>query len=64
MYICPTCYKGYENEEVLASHFLQCWKAHNPNHESKPAPCKGNMTKREVSEDIKNFFALFNQCQK
>lgn len=64
MYICPTCNKGYENEEILASHFLQCWRDHNPNHESKPAPCKGNITKREVDDDVLNFFARFEQCRK
>ena len=63
MYICPTCHKGYENEEALTSHFLQCWKTHNPSHESKPAPSK-TTTEREVSEDVANFFAIFNQCKK
>ena len=64
MYICPTCNKGYENEEVLASHFLQCWREHNPNHKSKPAPCKGNINKREINDDVLNFFARFKKCQK
>ena len=63
MYICPTCHRSFENEEVIAKHFLQCWKARNPYHESKPAPCKV-MTEREVSEDTTNFFALFDKCKK
>lgn len=64
MYICPTCNKGYKNPEDVAKHSLQCWREHNSNHVSKPAPCKGNTTEREVDEDIGNFFASFNQCQK
>lgn len=61
MYICPTCHKGYKDEEVLASHFLQCWKEHNPNHVSKPAPCKGNITKHQINEDVSNFFTSFRK---
>lgn len=64
MYICPICNRGYKNPDDVAKHSLQCWREHNPNHQSKPAPSKGNFTEREVSEDIKNFFASFNQCQK
>jgi len=64
MYICPTCNRGFKTTEIIAKHSLQCWREHNPNHVAKPAPCKGNTTEREVSEDIKNFFTLFNQCQK
>lgn len=63
MYICPTCNRGFKNEEVIVKHSLQCWKARNPHHESKPALCKV-MTEREVSEDITNFFASFNKCKK
>ena len=63
MYICPTCNRGFKSEEIIAKHFLQCWKARNPKHESKPAPLK-IMTEREISEDITNFFASFNQCKK
>ena len=63
MYICPTCNRGFKNEEIVAKHFLQCWKTYNPHHESKSAPCK-TITEREVSEDITNFFASFNKCKK
>ena len=63
MYICPICNRGFKNEEIIAKHFLQCWKACNPNHESKLAPCEVT-TEREVSEDITNFFASFKQCKK
>jgi len=63
MYICPICNRGYKNPDDVAKHSLQCWREHNPNHESKHAPCK-TTTEREVSEDVVNFFALFNQCKK
>lgn len=63
MYICPTCRRSFKDEEIVAKHFLQCWKTYNPHHESKSAPCK-TITEREVSEDITNFFASFNKCKK
>ena len=63
MYICPTCHRGFNDEEVIAKHFLQCWHARNPNHESAPSPLK-TTTEREVSEDVINFFASFNKCKK
>ena len=60
MYICPICKEKFENESIIARHSLRCWREHNPNHVSTPAPCKGNVTEREVSEDIINFFAALN----
>ena len=64
MYICPTCNKMFEAPESVAKHSLQCWRVHNPNHKSKPAPCKGNITERQMNDDITNFFARFKVCKK
>ena len=61
MYICPTCNKGFKNAEDVAKHSLQCWREHNPNHKPKPAPCKGNVTERQINEDIQNFFISFRK---
>lgn len=57
MFICPTCRSAFATEEILTKHFLKCWREHNPNHKSKPAPCKGNTTRREMNSDVANFFA-------
>ena len=67
MYICPTCNKAYQNSEDVVKHSLSCWRAHNPNHQSKPAPCKGNITERQMNEEVANFFTSFRKdliCQK
>ena len=56
MYICPTCGNTFATEEMITRHFLKCWRKHNPNHKSKPAPCKGNTTQREMNDDVANFF--------
>ncbi len=56
MYICPTCGDTFAAEEMITKHFLKCWREHNPNHKSKPAPCKGNTTQREINDDVANFF--------
>lgn len=57
MFICPTCRSAFATEEMITKHSLQCWRKHNPNHKSKPAPCKGNITQREMNDDVANFFA-------
>lgn len=56
MYICPTCGNTFTTEEMITRHFLKCWREHNLNHKSKPAPCKGNTTQREMNDDVTNFF--------
>lgn len=61
MYICPTCNKRFKTEETITKHSLQCWREHNPNHQSKPAPCKGNITKQEINEDVAHFFSSFKK---
>jgi hypothetical protein len=61
MYICPTCCKEFEKEEVLVKHFLKCWKEKNPCHKSKSAPRSEDINTREVNEDVMNFFASFQK---
>ena len=56
MYICPTCGKQFENDEVLIKHFLKCWKEKNPNHKSKPAPRSADIDTREDNQEILDFF--------
>lgn len=66
MYICPTCKRKFEDAETIAKHSLRCWREKNPYHRSKPAPQSEDITYKNVSEDIMNFFASFEekQCQK
>ena len=59
MYICPTCSKEIESEEVLVKHFLKCWKEKNLCHQAKSAPRSEDINTREVSDDIANFFGSF-----
>lgn len=59
VYICPTCRKEF-TEEVVAKHFLACWKRHNPNHKSVPAPCSEDIVTREIPDEVSNFFAAFS----
>ena len=64
VYICPICNKSFKEQEIITKHSLQCWREHNPNHQPKPAPCKGNITKQEINKDVLNFFERFKTCQK
>ena len=59
MYICPSCNKGFHEEEVLVKHFLKCWKETHPNHQSKSAPRSEDINTREVSSEISDFFGSF-----
>lgn len=61
MYICPTCGKKVELEADMQKHYLSCWKEKNPYHPSKAAPRSEDVTAREISEDIANFFNSFNK---
>ena len=61
MYICPTCGKQYEKEEVLTKHFLKCWKEQHPYHRGKSAPRSKDINTSEVSNDILNFFNSFKE---
>ena len=60
MFICPTCGKQFETEDLLVKHFLKCWKDKNPNHKSKPAPRSEDINTREDNQEILNFFNSFN----
>ena len=61
MYICPTCNKSFEKEEILTKHFLKCWKEQHPYHKSKPAPRSEDINTSKVNEDILNFFNSFKR---
>lgn len=60
MYICPCCHHAFKDADTVAKHSLQCWREHNPRHESKPAPYESS-TKRQVNEEVFNFFASFRK---
>ena len=59
MFICPTCGKQFEVEDVFTKHFLKCWKEQHPYHQSKPAPRSEDINTREVSNEILDFFGSF-----
>lgn len=59
MYICPTCRQQFNTEEEVVSHSLKCWREHNPNHKSKPAPQNEDIVTRSINEDVANFFEFF-----
>ena len=59
MYICPTCEKQFNTEEILTKHFLKCWKDRNPNHRSKPAPRSEDINTKEITSEISDFFNSF-----
>ena len=63
MYICPICNKGFKTEQSITAHSLQCWRVHNPNHQSKSAPSESK-TERQMNNDVSQFFARFEVCQK
>lgn len=56
MYICPVCNKSFVDEEAITKHSLKCWKEHNPNHKSTPAPHSEDRIQRKVNDDIIDFF--------
>ena len=59
MYICPTCARQFETEDILVKHFLKCWKEKNPCHRSKNAPRSEDINTREINNDILDFFDSF-----
>ena len=61
MYICPTCNKQFDTEEIVAKHYLKCWKEKNPCHKSKPAPRSEDINTREINSDVMNFFNSFKE---
>ena len=56
MFICPTCKKEYATEEEIKKHSMACWRKTNPHYKSKTAPQGKTIIKREVNDDILNFF--------
>lgn len=59
MYICPTCNKQFEKEEILVKHFSKCWKEKNPNARSKPAPRSEDINTKEINNELIDFFNSF-----
>ena len=59
MYICPTCGKQFNEEEILVKHMSKCWREKNPHLRSKPAPRSEDINTREINDDILNFFNSF-----
>jgi len=56
MFICPICRKEFTQESEMSKHLLVCWKQHNPNHKSNPAPHSEDIVTRNVSASIADFF--------
>ena len=61
MYICPTCHKGFQTEEMIRKHFLTCWKEQNPFHKSKSEPRGEDIEIRKINDDVINFFNSFKE---
>ena len=59
MYICPTCNKPFDKEDVLVKHMSRCWKERNPHLRSNPAPRSEDINTREVNNEIMDFFNSF-----
>ena len=59
MFICPTCGRQFEREDVLVKHMSKCWREKNPHQKSKPAPRSEDVNTREDSKDILDFFNSF-----
>lgn len=56
MYTCPVCLKSFP-KDIIAKHYLKCWKENNPYHKSKDAPRSSDVEVRDVNEDTLKFFA-------
>ena len=56
MYICPTCNRGFKNEENIQKHFLSCWKEQHPGHKSKPAPQSEDIETKQIDNGVLDFF--------
>ena len=59
MYICPTCGKQYDTEDILVKHYSECWREKNPTHKSKSAPRTENIEVRKDNQEILDFFNSF-----
>lgn len=56
MYICPTCQKSFESEEIIQKHFLNCWKEQHPYHQSNPAPHSEDIVNKQIDDGVLDFF--------
>lgn len=56
MYICSTCKRGFESEDSIRKHFLNCWKEQHPYHQSTPAPHTEDIVTREADDNVLSFF--------
>lgn len=61
MFVCPTCGREFEGENVVVKHFLSCWKERNPNHKSKSAPRSEDLNTRIVNDSVLGFFETFKK---
>jgi hypothetical protein len=59
MYICPTCNRFFNKEDILVKHMSKCWKDKNPHIHSKSAPRSEDVNIRKDNIDILNFFNSF-----
>lgn len=57
MYVCPICNCKFSKADAVAKHSLACWKEHNPNHKSNPAPRSEDIVTIEAEPQIYDFFA-------
>lgn len=57
MYICPTCKKGFESEDSIRKHFLNCWKEQHPYYQSTPAPRSEDIVEVQADNNVLAFFA-------
>jgi hypothetical protein len=61
MYICPTCNKGFKEEDFFVKHMLKCWREKNSHLKSKPAPRSEDINTRTVNNEIADFFNSFKK---
>lgn len=57
MYICPTCKRGFESEDSIRKHFLNCWKEQHPYYQSTPAPRSEDIVEVQADNNVLAFFA-------
>ena len=61
MFICPVCYKKFDTEPKIQSHFLRCWKEEHPYHKGSSLEPSASIETREINDDIMNFFNSFKE---
>ena len=58
MFVCRTCNKKFNTEELIQKHFLQCWKEQHPYHKGRSAPHSEDIVTREMNDEVANFFEM------